>query len=43
VDTYAHLETLKSKNRTIAVIGTSISEDYPTGNKKMYDEIVRNN
>ncbi|MDQ7010167.1 MAG: DNA-processing protein DprA [Candidatus Gracilibacteria bacterium] len=40
VDTEAHLETLKSGNKTIAVIGTSISEDYPTGNKKMYDNIV---
>jgi len=43
VDTHSHLETLKLKNKTIAVIWTSISEDYPTGNKKMYDEIVKNN
>ena len=40
VDTCAHLETLKSWNKTIAVIWTSISEDYPTWNKKMYDDIV---
>jgi len=43
VDTHSHLETLKLKNKTIAVIWTSISEDYPTWNKKMYDEIVENN
>lgn len=41
-DTTAHLETLKNKNKTIAVIWTSISEDYPTWNKKMYDNIVEN-
>ena len=39
-DTCAHDETLKSWNTTISVVGTSICEDYPTGNKKMYDEIV---
>ncbi len=43
VDTCAHLETMKNQNTTIAVIWTSISEDYPTGNKKMYDEIIQNN
>lgn len=42
VDTQAHLETIKSWNKTIAVIWTSISEDYPTWNKKMYDNIVEN-
>lgn len=39
-DTWAHNEALKSWNTTISVVGTSICEDYPTGNKKMYDEIV---
>ncbi len=39
-DTHAHNETLKSWNTTISVVGTSICEDYPTGNKKMYNEIV---
>lgn len=42
VDTESHLKTLESWNKTIAVIWTSISEDYPTGNKKMYDDIVKN-
>lgn len=40
VDTESHLETLKSWNKTIVVIWTSINEDYPTWNKKMYDNIV---
>lgn len=40
VDTQAHLETLDCWNKTIAVLWTSISEDYPTWNKKMYDDIV---
>jgi len=42
VDTQAHLKTLDCWNKTIAVIWTSISEDYPTGNKKLYDEIIKN-
>ncbi len=40
-DTFAHLAALEAWNITISVIGTSICEDYPTGNKKMYDNIVR--
>lgn len=39
-DTQAHLQALGAWNKTISVIGTSISEDYPTGNKKMYEDIV---
>ncbi len=39
-DTHAHSETLNAWNKTISVVGTSICEDYPTGNKKMYDAIV---
>ena len=41
-DTHAHIETLNAWNKTIAVVWTSICEDYPTGNKKMYDSIVAN-
>ncbi len=43
VDTSAHIETLNCWNKTISIIGTSICEDYPTGNKQMYDKIVKNN
>ncbi|MCD5380860.1 DNA-processing protein DprA [Candidatus Gracilibacteria bacterium] len=41
-DTYAHNSCLDAGNKTISVVGTSICEDYPTGNKKMYDSIVEN-
>ena len=41
-DSVAHWETLKHWNITVSVLGTSICEDYPTGNKKMYDDIVNN-
>ena len=43
VDTESHIKTMQAWNKTIAVIGTSISEDYPTWNKKMYDDIIKNN
>jgi len=39
-DTFAHNESMNSWNKTISVIWTSISEDYPVWNKKMYDEII---
>ncbi len=39
-DTTAHNETLAAWNSTISVIWTAIDEDYPTGNKRMYDTIV---
>ena len=41
-DTYAHSACLDAGNKTVSVVGTSICEDYPTGNKKMYDSIVEN-
>lgn len=39
-DTFAHISTLNSKNKTISVIWTWIDYDYPVTNKKLYDEIV---
>jgi len=41
-DTKAHKETLLSKWKTICVIGTWINIDYPTQNKTLYDNIVKN-
>ena len=39
-DTFAHIEAIKAWNKTISVIWTSIIEDYPVWNKKMYDDII---
>ena len=39
-DSEAHMQTLKSWNKTIAIIWTWIDIDYPTYNKKMYDDII---
>lgn len=39
-DTKAHNVTLDSWNKTISVIWTWIDIDYPTNNKKLYDNIV---
>lgn len=39
-DSLAHIETLKSWNKTISIIWTWIDIDYPVSNKKLYDEIV---
>ncbi len=39
-DTESHKQALNSWNKTIAVIWTWIDQDYPTGNKTMYDKIV---
>ncbi len=40
-DSAAHIETMKNNSKTIAVIWTWIDVDYPIGNMKMYDEIVK--
>ncbi len=40
-DTYAHKWALDSWNKTIAVIWTWIDIDYPVGNEKMYNKIVK--
>ncbi|MCP4523930.1 MAG: DNA-protecting protein DprA [Candidatus Gracilibacteria bacterium] len=41
-DTIAHKVCLQSGGKTISVIGTGIDQDYPTGNIKLYAEIVKN-
>ncbi len=39
-DTKAHKVAIENWNKTISVIWTGIDLDYPTYNKKLYDEIV---
>ena len=39
IDTQVHLSTLKNSGRTIAVLGNGLLECYPSGNKKLQDEI----
>lgn len=39
-DTKAHEQALNAGNKTISVIWTGIDLDYPSTNKKLYDEIV---
>ncbi len=39
-DSKAHIESIKNKCHTICVTGTWIDIDYPTKNKKLFDDIV---
>lgn len=41
-DTHAHKITLNAWNKTFSVIWTWIDQDYPTGNIKLYTDIVKN-
>lgn len=41
IDSIAHTETLKAKGKTIAVIGSSIDNIYPTENIELANEIVK--
>jgi len=41
VDTTAHATAIEAEGRTIAVIGTPISESYPPGNEELQERIAR--
>ncbi len=43
IDGIAHKAALESKKRTIAVMGCSIDKPYPSENKYLYEEIIKNN
>lgn len=40
-DSFSHEIALKNNIKTISVIGTWIDINYPVGNKKLYDEIIK--
>ncbi|MFK7780373.1 MAG: DNA-processing protein DprA [Candidatus Gracilibacteria bacterium] len=40
-DTAGHISALNAGNKTISIIGTGIDIDYPTGNRKLYYDIVK--
>ena len=42
IDTYAHRATLRSRGKTVAVLGTGVDVVYPYENKKLYQEIIEN-
>lgn len=42
-DTCAHRVSLEYNIPTFSIIGTGMNQDYPTGNKKLYDNIVEKN
>ncbi|MFA5917217.1 MAG: DNA-processing protein DprA [Candidatus Gracilibacteria bacterium] len=42
-DSEGHIQTLINNGKTIAVIGTGIDLDYPSSNKKLFDNIVEKN
>ncbi len=42
VDTLAHLSALNNKGKTIAVLGTGLDIDYPSGNRSLFEKIISN-
>lgn len=42
VDSYAHIGTLSTSGKTIAVVGTGLDSVYPTENKYLLDKILEN-
>ena len=42
IDTYAHLGAVKASGKTIAVLGSGLKHIYPSENKKLCNEIVKN-
>lgn len=42
IDSIAHINAMKNKGRTIAVIGSGFNNIYPEENKELFKEILRN-
>ena len=42
IDSFAHEATLKSKGKTIAVLGSGLDVIYPKENIKLYEDIIKN-
>lgn len=43
IDKYSHVGALKAEGDTIAVIGSGLDYIYPSENKNVYEEIIKNN
>ena len=43
IDTYAHIGAIQAKEITIAVMGNGLDIIYPEENRKIYEEIIKNN
>ena len=43
IDTYAHIGAIQAKEITIAVMGNGLDIIYPEENRKIYDDIIKNN
>ena len=41
IDSLAHKHTLKMKGKTVAVLGSGVDQASPTGNKELYNEILK--
>ena len=42
IDSFAHEATLKAKGKTIAVLGSGLDVIYPKENKRLYENIIKN-
>lgn len=42
IDSFAHEATLKAKGKTIAVLGSGLDVIYPKDNKRLYENIIKN-
>ena len=43
IDSFAHEASINAKGKTIAVLGSGLDVIYPKENKKLYEDIIKNN